>query len=202
MKSLVVRSAFIFLAVVLLAACGEETSILPKPRAYPRVIYPEGQAEPFKIELCPFTFSKPSYAIVERDTAFFDEKPKDPCWFDLVTPSLNGRVHMSYYPVSSLEEYEELRDDAYELVGKHNVVANYIDEVLISRPEANVSGFAFDIEGDVASPFQFYISDSTSHFLRGSLYVRAKASSDSLAPIYQFLREDVLELIESLAWEQ
>ena len=195
------RSLFVSVALLLVTACGEETSMLPKPRAFPRVNYPVGEAKSFKLEVCPFTFSKPSYVIVERDTAYFDEKPRNPCWFDLVTPSLNGRVHMSYYPVGSLAEYEELRDDAYELVGKHNVVANYIEEIQISRPASKVSGFAFDIEGDVASPFQFYISDSTNHFLRGSLYVRAKASADSLAPIYDFLREDVMEVLESLEWQ-
>jgi len=201
MKHMFFRILFVCVALVLFTACGEETSMLPKPRAYPRVVYPTGELVPFKIEVCPFTFSTPSYTSVERDTAFFDEKPRDPCWFDLVTPTLNGRVHMSYYPVSSMKEFEELRDDAYVLVGKHNIVANYIEEVAIDRPESNVSGFAFDIEGDVASPFQFFVSDSSNHFLRGSLYVRAKASSDSLAPIYQFLRADILEVLETLEWE-
>lgn len=201
MNSLVVRSLVVLVALFLAAACGEETSMLPKPRAFPRVNYPTGEIEPFKLEVCPFSFSKPSYCIVERDTSFFDEKPRNPCWFDLVTPSLNGRVHMSYYPIGSLAEYEELRDDAYELVGKHNVVANYIDEIQISRPADNISGFAFDIEGDVASPFQFYVTDSTNHFLRGSVYVKAKASSDSLAPIYDFLRTDILNVLESLKWQ-
>lgn len=188
-------------AVVFILACGEETSMLPKPRAYPRVDYPVGEAAPFKLNVCPFEFSKPSYIVIEQDTAFFDEKPRNPCWFDMVTPGLNGRVHMSYYPIRSLADYEELRDDAYVMVGKHNIVANYIDEVQISRPDAKVTGFAFDIEGDVASPFQFYVTDSTNHFLRGSLYVRAKASSDSLAPIYDFLRKDALEVLETLQWQ-
>ena len=195
------RLLYWFATIVLLAACGSETSILPKPRSYPRILYPKGELQPFKLEVCPFSFSKPSYTNVERDTAFFDEKPRDPCWFDIVTPTLNGRVHMSYYPVNSLKAFEELRDDAYILVGKHNIVANYIEEVPINRPESKVSGFAFDIEGDVASPFQFFVSDSSNHFLRGSLYVKAKASSDSLAPIYQFLREDILEVLETLEWD-
>jgi len=201
MKRLLFYLLFILVTSVFVLACGEETSMLPKPRAYPRVDYPVGEAAPFKLEVCPFEFSKQSYIVVEQDTSFFDEKPVNPCWFDLVTPGLNGRVHLSYYPIRSLAEFEELRDDAYVMVGKHNIVANYIDEVQINRPDAKVSGFAFDIEGDVASPFQFYVTDSTNHFLRGSLYVNAKASSDSLAPIYSFLRADALKAIETLKWE-
>ena len=201
MNSHFFQSVCVFLILVLAAGCGEETSSLPKPRSFPRVLYPAGDMEPFKLEVCPFSFSKPSYTVVERDTVYFDEKPLNPCWFDIVTPSLNGRVHLSYYPVTSLAEFEKHRDDAYTLVGKHNIVANYIDEVPISRPKSDVTGFAFDIDGDVASPFQFFVTDSTSHFLRGALYVQAKASSDSLAPIYQFLREDALEVLKTLEWD-
>ena len=183
------------------SSCDDGPAAIPRPRAFPRVIYPVGEPEAFEVTYCPFRFEKPSYVEVERDTLFFDEAPRSDCWFDLVTPTLNGRVHFSYYPISSLADYEELRDDAFDLAGKHNIVANYIDERPISRPEAGVHGFAFDIEGDVASPFQFFVSDSSRHFLRGSLYVNAKASADSLAPVYDFLREDLLEVIGTLAWE-
>ena len=186
-----------------LAGCGTETAQTPKPRAFPRVVYPEaGAPEAFAVAVCPFTFERPGYTAVERDTAFFDEAPKDPCWFDLVTPALSGRVHFSYYPVADAAGFESLRDDAFELAGKHNIVANYIDERPIDLPEHRVHGFAFDIEGDVASPFQFYVTDSARHFLRGALYVNARADADSLAPVYAFLRDDLLAAIESLRWRE
>ena len=183
-------------------ACQSETSMLPKPRAYPRVLYPTGEGETFRLTVCPFAFERPSYTLIERDTVYFDESPVHPCWFDVVTPQLNGRVHFSYYPLDNFTDFERLRDDAFDLAGKHNIVATYIDERPIDRPEADVHGFAFDLEGDVASPFQFFVSDSSKHFLRGSLYVNAKAKSDSLAPVYAFLREDVLRAIETLTWEE
>ena len=189
------------LAAVLYGACVGETSQLPKPRAYPRIEFPEGESTSFALEVCPFDFQRPAYALVERDTTYFDEAPKHPCWFDLVTPQLNGRVHFSYYPIASAAEFEELRDDAFDLAGKHTIVANYIDEQPIARPDAGVYGFAFDIEGDVASPFQFYVTDSARHFLRGAVYVNAQARADSLAPVYAFLREDALEAVGTLAWE-
>ena len=181
-------------------ACDGETSALPKPRAYPRVDYPEGGSTTFALEVCPFAFERPEYTVVERDTTYFDEAPKHPCWFDLVTPRLNGRVHFSYYPIAAGGDFDELRDDAFDLAGKHTIVANYIDEQPIERPAADVSGFAFDIEGDVASPFQFFVTDSTRHFLRGALYVNARARADSLEPVYAFLREDALGVIGSLEW--
>ena len=194
------RAAAVALALAALAACGAETSALPKPRAYPRVEYPTGEPAAFALEVCPFAFERPGYTAVERDTTYFDDAPAHPCWFDLVTPALDGRVHFSYYPIASAAQFDELRDDAFDLAGKHTVVANYIDEQPIDRPEAGVSGFAFDIEGDVASPFQFYVTDSTRHFLRGALYVNAAARADSLAPVYAFLRKDVLGVVGSLEW--
>ncbi len=181
---------------------GEGTAVLPKPRAYPRIEFPSGEPTSFELETCPFTFQIPAYVRTKRDTLFFDEQPAHPCWFNLVTPELNGEVHFSYYPINSLAEFEKLRNDAFELAGKHNQVANYIDERAIDRPEAHVSGFAFDIAGDVASPFQFYLSDSTHHFLRGALYVNAAAQSDSLQPVYTFLRDDLLGAIETMRWTE
>ena len=199
-RSVTRRAARACAVALALAACGPETTSLPKPRAYPRVEYPTGEPTAFALEVCPFAFERPGYTVVERDTTYFDDAPAHPCWFDLVTPSLNGRVHFSYYPITSAAQFDELRDDAFDLAGKHTIVANYIDEQPIARPEAGVSGFAFDIEGDVASPFQFYVTDSTRHFLRGALYVNAEARADSLAPVYAFLREDVLGVVGSLAW--
>ena len=81
----------------------------------------------------------------------------------------------------------------------HNKKANYIDEMRIERA-GNVSGFAFVIDGPAASPFQFYLTDSTQHFLRGALYFNTQARPDSMAPIYQFVEADILKMIETFRW--
>ena len=199
------RTAFgpcLCLAVsTLLVCCGGDTNQTPKPRAYPRVEFPEpGSPQSFRLEVCPFAFEYPSYVDVEQDTVFFDERPAHPCWFDLVTPTLSGRVHVSYYPIRTLADFEKHRDDAYTLVGKHNIVANYIDEQPIRRPEAGVYGFSFGVEGDAASPYQLFVTDSTRHFIRAAVYVNAQAKADSLAPVYDFLRRDLDRVVGSLRW--
>ena len=193
-------SAAIILAAA--SACGGATSQTPKPRAFPRVEFPVAAgATAFRLEVCPFTFDYPSYVDVEQDTLFFDDRPEHPCWFDLVTPALDGRVYVSYYPISSPADFEQYRDDAYELVGKHNVVATYIDEQPIERPAASVYGYSFAVEGDAASPYQLFVTDSTRHFLRAAVYVNAKARADSLQPVYEFLREDLDRVVGSLSWK-
>jgi len=186
--------------LLLLLACGGESVSTPKPRAYPKVEYPDKVYQQFDKDYCNFTFEYPAYTMVQQDTSFFDEAPAHPCWFDIYYPNFDSRVYMTYYPISDAKSFEELKTDAFELADWHNKKANYIDELRIQR-DNGVSGFAFVIEGPAASPFQFYLTDSTQHFLRGSLYFNTKVRPDSLAPVYKFVEADLLHLIETFEWE-
>ena len=194
------RFVFFLLIALLAAACGQEASFTPKPRGYPRVVYPEKAYQTFDADFCHFTFQYPVYAEIEQDTSFFEEEAAHPCWFDVHTPAFNSRIHCSYYPIDAYKSLERLKQDAFEMADWHNKRANYIDEIRIERPEDQVYGFAFEIEGPAASSFQFYLTDSTEHFLRGALYFRAKAEPDSLAPITDFVVEDVRYLINTFQW--
>jgi gliding motility-associated lipoprotein GldD len=188
------------LLALLITACGEDVPYTPKPRGYPKVIYPEKAYQAFDADFCHFTFEYPVYAEIEQDTTFFENQPTHPCWFDVYTPAFNSRIHCSYYPVGENKSLERLKQDAFEMADWHNKRANYIDEIRIERPEDEVYGFAFEIEGPAASSFQFYLTDSTRHFLRGALYFQAKAEPDSLAPITRFVKEDVRYLINTFQW--
>ncbi len=181
-------------------AC-DEPIFSPKPRGFPKVIYPERAYQAFDTEYCHFSFEYPTYADIQQDTLFFDEKPIDPCWFDIVIPEFAARIHCSYFPISTSASFDQLRSDAFEMVNKHNIKANYIDELVIQNND-EVGGIVFDIKGPAASPFQFYLTDSTKHFLRGALYFNTQARPDSLAPIAEFVKEDILHLIDSFAWEE
>ena len=189
----------LLLTVFITVACGDAPIATPKPRAYPKVIYPEKTYRKFDESYCNFTFEYPTYASIQQDTTFFDEAPTHPCWFDLYMPNFDSRLYCTYYPVGEGKSFEDLKSDAFDLVDWHNKKANYIDELLIQK-DNGVSGFVFLIEGPAASPFQFYLTDSTNHFLRGSLYFNTQARPDSLAPIYEFVEEDLLKMIETFEW--
>lgn len=180
--------------------CGDDAVPLPKPRMYPRVELPERSYETLNLDYCSFTFEKPSYVSVEKDKQYFDEKPLDQCWFDLFYKNFDARIHFSYYPIDSKDRFLELKNDAFTLSQKHNIVANYIDEIPINKNES-VKGFLFDLEGEVASPVQFYLTDETTNFLRGSLYFNTKSRPDSLAPMVDFIKYDVLKMVESFEWK-
>jgi gliding motility-associated lipoprotein GldD len=192
----------ILLLMCFLAACNPDDSLVPKPRAYPRIMYPQvGENQTFDADFCKFTCQLPSYAKIEKDETFFDEKPADECWFNILVPELNAKIYCSYYPVKNRADFDGHVRDAYEMVNKHNIKASYINEAVVHRTEADVHGVVFDIEGPVASTYQFFLTDSTKHFLRGALYFETQARPDSLAPVVNFMKNDVNAIVSSLKWK-
>jgi gliding motility-associated lipoprotein GldD len=188
------------LGLLFWAACEGYTPV-PKPRAYPRVIYPEKAYKPFEAGYCAFTFEQPVYARIERDTTFFDEKAKSDCWFNVAVPQLNAKIYCSYYPIRSRADFDELVGDSFEMTNKHTVKASYIEEVAVHRPADRVHGVVFNVEGPAASSYQFFLTDSTRHFVRGALYFNTVARPDSLAPVIRFMRQDLDHLVETLTWK-
>ena len=190
-------------SILSFTSCGDGALPIPKPRSFPRVMYPERAYERVTTEYCQFSFEAPKSASVLREELFFDRTPPDSCWFDLnLDEELNGSIHFSYYPIDSEETWEFLRDEAFELVGVHNDRASDIQELVIHRDDAGVHGIAFDISGPAASPFQFFLTDTTNHFIRGALYFDTEVRPDSIAPVVAYVREDILHLVETFAWEQ
>lgn len=179
----------------------EEVIYSPKPRGFPKVIYPDKNYVPFDKDYCTFSFQYPEYAAIEQDTLFFDETPTHPCWFDIVIPAFDARIHCSYYPIDKINTFDKLNADAFDLANKHNLKANYIDDFVITKPNG-VSGIAFNLEGEVASPFQFYLTDSTQHFLRGALYFNTQSRPDSLAPVKNFVKTDIMHMINTFEWNE
>ena len=178
---------------------NSEGIFTPKPRGYPKVVYPKKEYQTFQAEYCGFSFEYPVYTQIQQDTIYFDEKPANPCWFDIYYPAYDCRLHCSYYEIGRDKTFEELKTDAFELVDWHIKKANSIKEQAIDKLDGT-KGFAFEIDGPAASPFQFYLSDSTQHFLRAAIYFNTQARPDSLAPIYQFVKADVMQMIESFEW--
>ena len=182
-------------------ACGGETVYTPKPRGFPKVEYPEKAYQPFDKNYCAFTFEYPKYAQIIQDTLYFDQKPVNDCWFDIEVPQFDARIHCSYYEIDKKNPFEKLMSDAFTLAGKHNIKADYIDEIKIQKNN-HVSGFLFDIQGPAASPFQFYLTDSTKHFMRGALYFKTSARPDSLRPVVDFMKQDIVKMINTFEWNK
>lgn len=185
-------TVFIILLLAFLISCSGDYS--PKPRGYFRIDFPERSYVSYKGD-CPYVFGYPSFAKISSDVS----PGNQPCWLNIDFPEFGGRLHISYKEVdNNLVEYIE---DSRKLAFKHTVRADAINERIFINKEKDVYGVLYDIKGNSASALQFFLTDSSRHFFRGALYFDVQPNKDSLAPVIDYFREDILYLIESFAWE-
>ncbi|MBK7965740.1 MAG: gliding motility lipoprotein GldD [Bacteroidetes bacterium] len=178
---------------VLISSCGEEETH-PKPRGFFRIELPERTFEMFDPAGCPFKFEIPDYAIAVKDTNSLAE----PCWYYLIMPKLNAQLYLTYKPLHG--DVDKYLEDTHTLVYKHTARASSIDEQVIQF-KPGVSGVIYSLGGDAASATQFFVTDSVNHFLRGAIYFNVLPNADSLAPVQDYLREDVLHMLKSFEWK-
>lgn len=185
---------------LILISCNSDTLKLPKSRMYPKIEYPEKKYIQFDTALCNFVFRYPDYGKIVQDSFKLEGEPEHACWFDIEIKSLNANLHCSYYQVTKEKNITDLINDAFEIAGKHNIKANFRKETIIQN-KSDVNGVLFNIEGPVASPVQFYLTDNKKHFFRASLYFNSKVNPDSTAPVLNFIQSDIDTLISTFKWK-
>mgnify|MGYP001546968130 CR=1 FL=1 len=193
-----VGSWVVVLIVTLLAACGG--SYTPKPRGYFRIELPKKQYQVFDEPGYPYSFEYPVYAKIVKDTSFFRKKPENPWWINVVFPSFNGKIYISYKVIGKEYTLDRLVNDAYTMSYKNDVRADAIVPEYFHTPN-HVSGIFYNVSGNAATAKQFFATDSTHHFLRGALYFYAVPNADSLAPVVRFVEKDMWHLLETLKWK-
>jgi len=182
---------FIVFPILFLVSCN--TDYTPKPRGYMKIDYPEKNYLRFD-EGAPFSFNYPEYARMDKDTS----DNAEPWWYNIFFPSFDATIYLSYKEVN--DNVNLFIEDSRTLAYKHTIKAESIDESLIYLPERNLYGIIYDLKGNTASSLQFFLTDSSANFLRGSLYFNTSPEKDSLAPIVSFIRIDLEELINSFQW--
>ena len=182
------------LLVVLDILSGCQSAPIPKPRGYFRIEFPEKQYRAFDSTF-PYRFNYPVYGKIVIDNQTGAEK----YWINIEFPKYKAKIHISYKSVNG--NINNLIEDVRTLAYKHTIKADAINEKLFINPEKKVYGTLYDIKGNAASSYQFFVTDSVKHFLRGALYFSAHPNKDSLAPAIDFFGKDMTYLIESLEWK-
>ena len=192
MRNLII--SLVLLLLVTAVSCGDRNP-QPKPRGYFRIDFPEKQYVSLDT-MRHYSFEYPTYATITPD--FYSLNEKD--WVNVEFPGFKGTIHISYKNVNlNLSEYVE---DAYRMITKHITKATGIRDSVVIDKERKVYGLVYTLEGEgVASPLQFYLTDSTEHFLRGSLYFNIYPNNDSMQPVIKFISEDAKHLINTLEWK-
>ncbi len=187
-----IQSYLFFVTLFVAFSCNE--TYTPKPKGYFRITFPEKQYTKFNSD-APYTFDIPKYSQMvpyKLDNA-------EPWWYDLTFPEMKGKIHLTYRKVNNnISAYVA---DTRELVNKHTIKAEAIEPKILEYKERDVIAVVFEIKGNAATPYQFFATDSTSHFLRGSLYFSVYPNKDSLAPVVDFIKKDIYKLIETLEWK-
>ena len=177
------------------ASCDEQATYMPKPRGYFRIDLPEkGYSSVDTIER--YRFECPTYAYTTPDRYSPDEKN----WVTIEMPEFKSSIHLTHKPIDgNLGEYLE---DVHTMLTKHLQKANGIRDSLIINDEHHVYGMLIEMDGKaVATPLQFYLTDSTDNFVRGALYFNFKPNNDSLQPVINFIREDIDRMIGTFEWK-
>jgi len=185
------RIAFILLLLALISGCSSDP--VARPIGYMRIGLPDTARVAFTNELC-------SFSMELNDASNVRYKDSANCWIDIVYPSIMSTIQLTYKPVE--ENLEDLVRDAQKLAYKHTVKASGMREQFFTYDQRNVHGLYYEMSGASATTTQFYATDSTHHFIRGVLYHYSAPNPDSLAPVTQFMREEMLHMISTLDWNE
>ena len=170
-----------------------------KKKGYFHIDFPEKAYLLFDKPGYPYTFEYPVYSNVVKDTSFFDAKPENDWWINIDVPRFGGRIYISYKEVEK-NNFDSLVNDGFKMAYKqHTDISTGISDSLMRTPNG-VEGIYFSLSGNTATANQFFLTDSTKHFLRGALYFNASPNEDSLGIVNDFLKKDVLHLINTLKW--
>ncbi|GGG46652.1 gliding motility lipoprotein GldD [Hymenobacter glacieicola] len=183
--------------LALAAGCTSTPDFTPKPKGYNRIDLPPhayqqlGPGHPYRFE-----YSR--YAKILRDSSYLAQ----PHWINVYYPSLQANVQVTYASLTGKPQlYSKLLEDARKLTSKHEIKATAIDENVLKTPHGmRVS--VFELQGEVPSQFQFYTTDSTKHFFRGALYFRTATANDSLAPVIEYVKQDIVRMLNTLQFTQ
>ena len=175
-------------------SCDSPEYASPKPKGYFRIDLPEHSYRKLDTTRLPFTCD---YATIAEYSA---KDTAGSIWIHITYPQQHAALEMTYLPVRDNLRQLMLNDEKF--VEFHFQKADDVEDSYIYDKDAELYGKIFDIKGkEVACPLQFWLTDSTEHYLRASLYFNFAPNNDSLQPVIDYIREDVMRMIETFEWK-
>ena len=190
---------FILLPVVATVSISCNSPYTYKKRGFFKIDFPQRSYRLFDQPGYPYSFEFPAYAKVTKDSTFFETKPENDWWLNIDLPLFAGRIYISYKEIGR-NKLDSLVNDAFTMSYKqHTYKASGIEPQPFVTSN-NISGVYFTLSGNTATANQFFLTDSTKHFLRGALYFYATPNEDSLSVVNDFVKKDLEHLINTVKW--
>ena len=190
------RPIEIVLLFILLTTMACEEGYTPKPKGFNRIDLPNHRFQVLP-DTFPYAFEYSTLAQLESAQSKFSER----YWITLNYEDYEAIVQLTYKNLEDPNiDTDVLLNEAFELTKQHQVKAYAIEESLVSLPNGQVASIA-ELEGEVPTQFQFYTSDSSRHFFRGALYFNTAMKNDSLAPVIEFIKTDIMHMLNTLTWK-
>jgi len=180
--------------MVMLLSCTRNYT--PKPKGFIRIEPPVAQYVVFDEDRQPYSFSFSRQAIIE-----LPQTDNNMYFLNINYPDFNAMIYCSYIAITP-QDLKTHTEDCRKLAERVARNANAITEKYYENKENNVYGTLFIIKGDAASPAQFMLTDSVKHFFRGALYYKYKTDTDSIAPVTDYIENDLAELIQTFNWKK
>ena len=190
-------SVFIIVGLLLGLACN--SPFVPKVKGYAAVQFPKKAYQLFNESNYPYSFEYPVYAQIDNKVNYFGESKTGAAWINIKFPETGATIYVSYKKIEA-HQFDTLVKDAYTFANNHNSKASFIEDSIFTT-ENGVHGVFFHIGGNVATSYQFFLTDSVHHFFRGALYFDTTPNEDSLAPANAFLFKDLAHLVNTFRWK-
>ena len=173
--------------IILFILIGCEEFNLPKQKAY-----------------LAHQFSMPNYQIIS-----------DKCDYSFM---INSASKISFDSSCNAKiSYDFLKADIFisnfEIKNNLDLIRNNYDKKILDNSNLvsniNISEFnnsnnihasSYSFVGNAPSNIQFYVTDSISNFLTGSLYFNTKPNYDSLLPSISYVKNDIKKIVETINW--
>ena len=212
------RIFFIMIAMVaMVISPGCNSVYTSKKTGYFHIDLPKHTYQSYNETGFPYSFEYPVYAVPVKDSTYFDSTPENDYWVNIDFPQFDARIFLSYkiiggksvfkiknakgtyYDSVGINEFDRMVNDAFNLTNKNEAVATSIKDSLFTNPNG-ITGVFFKVGGNAATATQFFLSDTSRHFLRGALYFSATPNSDSIKPVQDFLQQDIKHMINTFKW--
>ncbi len=164
----------------------------PKPKAYNQIYLPKPKHKTLKINGA-YSFEKNIVAKKNENKTYG--------WLNLSYFNHVAEVLITYKKINNLEHFESLVGESYKLINKHKKKASSIIETEIKTLRGTRAKI-IDIKGEVPTPFQFIVTDSSKHFIRAALYFEKPIKGDSLLPVVDYIKRDMLHILNTLSWNE